>query len=387
MMKQWAEIFSKSLYKSMRKLLKNITRYRRELQAKLPDREIYMRTEGRIRYLKISSRLQMNILLAACSITSLTVITLAATTITSISLASERDELSEHAESLRDSQNRIDRYRGSVADFAVELTRRQQKLEALVQKRFGKIEPAPQEGAPTSMRRDLPPEAEALIRAEQRQIAFINALTETVDERSASAEETLQKVGVKIPQEKSLLNMGGPFIPLGNGAQNLDALKYSFSRYDRLNRTLRAIPSKLPALPATLTSNFGIRIDPFNRSRVMHAGLDIRGYHGQSIYAAADGRVTSVGRQGGYGKLIVIDHGQGLQTRYGHLSGFQVKEGSYIRAGQKIARMGSTGRSTGTHLHFEVRINGRAVNPLPYLKNAPRIERAKQDLSRPAPGV
>lgn len=369
----------------MRTLLHKITRYRGELQAKLPDREIYMRTEGRIRYLKISSQVQVNILLAAASLATFTLITLATTTIISISLASERDKLSEHADALRDSQDRIDRYRDSVADFAVELTRRQQKLENIVQKRFGKIETEQQDSVPTSMRGNLPPEADALIRAEQRQLAFIQALTESVDERTASAEQTLQKVGMKVPREKKLVAMGGPFIPMGNNAQSLDALKNSFTHFDRVNRLLRALPSKLPASPAAMTSNFGIRIDPFTRTRAMHAGLDIRGYHGQNIYATADGRVVSVGRQGGYGKLIVIQHGQGLETRYGHLSGFDVKPGSYIRAGQKIARMGSTGRSTGTHLHFEVRINGRAVNPLPYLKNAPRIDQAKKQLSRSTP--
>ena len=270
----------------MRKLFQKIIRARRELQAKLPDREIYMRTEGRIRYLKISSQVQVNILLAACSLATFTLITLATTTIISISLASERDKLSEHADALRDSQDRIDRYRDSVADFAEELTLRQQKLENMVQKRFGKIEAEAPENRPTSQRTDLPPEAAALIRAEERQMAFIQALAETVDERTATAEQTLRKVGMKVPREKNILGMGGPFIPLGDGNQGLDALKNSFTHFDRVNRLLRALPSKLPALPAALTSNFGIRIDPFNRSRAMHAGLDIRGYHGQNIYAA-----------------------------------------------------------------------------------------------------
>jgi murein DD-endopeptidase MepM/ murein hydrolase activator NlpD len=114
----------------------------------------------------------------------------------------------------------------------------------------------------------------------------------------------------------------------------------------------------------------------------MHTGLDIRGAFGQPIYAAAAGRVVRVGPWSGYGNVVVIDHGHGIETRYGHLSGFNTRPGAVVKAGEQIARMGSTGRSTGNHLHFEVRINGRAVNPRPYLEASADVLEIKAGAGR-----
>ena len=102
----------------------------------------------------------------------------------------------------------------------------------------------------------------------------------------------------------------------------------------------------------------------------MHAGIDLAGPIGTPIYATADGVVSAAGyNNGGYGNLVKIDHGRGIETRYGHLSAIMVSPGQHIVRGQQIARMGSTGRSTGSHLHYEVRIDGRAVNPIPFMKS------------------
>ena len=129
----------------------------------------------------------------------------------------------------------------------------------------------------------------------------------------------------------------------------------------------RRSPPSCPVKTFTYTSTYGVRYDPFTGNTAMHAGLDMAGAQGEPIYAAADGTVVSGGRSGAYGNCIDIDHGKGLATRYGHLSAILVQAGAHIRQGQLIGRMGSTGRSTGTHLHFEVRIDGHAVNPRPYL--------------------
>jgi murein DD-endopeptidase MepM/ murein hydrolase activator NlpD len=100
----------------------------------------------------------------------------------------------------------------------------------------------------------------------------------------------------------------------------------------------------------------------------MHAGIDLAGPVGTPIYAAADAVVGQAGVQGGYGNLVELHHGAGIATRYGHLSSIRVNPGERVRRGQLIGLMGSTGRSTGSHLHYEVRIDGRAVNPLPFLQ-------------------
>ena len=119
-----------------------------------------------------------------------------------------------------------------------------------------------------------------------------------------------------------------------------------------------------------LTSGFGGRNDPINGSARMHEGQDLAGDYGTSIFATADGTVTYAGWEGGYGRLIKIRHIFGIETRYGHLSQIDVKVGQKISRGEKIGAMGNSGRSTGTHLHYEVRLSGKPVNPMTFIKAA-----------------
>jgi len=131
-----------------------------------------------------------------------------------------------------------------------------------------------------------------------------------------------------------------------------------------------AIPSVQPVGDLKFTSNFGIRSDPFTGGARMHAGVDIPGPVGTPIYATADGIVATAERHGGYGNLVEVNHGKGIATRYGHLSRIVVAANTRVKRGQLIGMMGSTGRSTGSHLHYEVRMDGRAVNPVPFLTTA-----------------
>jgi murein DD-endopeptidase MepM/ murein hydrolase activator NlpD len=146
------------------------------------------------------------------------------------------------------------------------------------------------------------------------------------------------------------------------------------SDVEKRNALAEATPSIWPA-HGWLSSGMGRRRDPVNGNADFHPGLDIAGDRGQSVYATASGRVTQAGYQGAYGNLIVIDHGFGLETRYGHLSRFKVKRGDHVKRGDTIGIIGSTGRATGTHLHYEVHANGRLLNPLQLLtQQKPRAE-------------
>ena len=116
-----------------------------------------------------------------------------------------------------------------------------------------------------------------------------------------------------------------------------------------------------------LTSGFGYRISPFTGLRQMHEGIDISNRIGTPIIAPADGLVTNIGREWGFGKILVISHGFGFTTRFGHLNRIDVKIGQKVKRGQKIAEIGNTGRSTGPHLHYEVKVNGVSVNPMKYI--------------------
>lgn len=133
-------------------------------------------------------------------------------------------------------------------------------------------------------------------------------------------------------------------------------------------RPTAAIPSRKPVDDVSLTSNFGVRNDPFNGRHRMHQGVDIPGAIGTPIYATADGVVSRAEWVGGYGNLVEVNHGNGLQTRYGHMSKLIAQPNQRVVRGQLIGLMGSTGRSTGSHLHYEVRIAGAAVDPVPYLE-------------------
>jgi murein DD-endopeptidase MepM/ murein hydrolase activator NlpD len=117
-----------------------------------------------------------------------------------------------------------------------------------------------------------------------------------------------------------------------------------------------------------VTGSFGERIDPFNGEGAFHSGVDISSAYGTPIIAPADGLVTFADFMGGYGKALMVDHGHGISTRYGHLSGFAVTPGQHVHRGDVIGYVGLSGRSTGPHLHYEVRINDTPVNPYKYLR-------------------
>lgn len=136
-----------------------------------------------------------------------------------------------------------------------------------------------------------------------------------------------------------------------------------------------AIPSRKPVESVRLTSDFGVRNDPFNGRHRMHQGIDIPGPIGTPIYATADGIVSRAEWAGGYGNLVEIDHGNGLTTRYAHLNAFDVKADQIVPPGAIIGRLGSTGRSTGPHLHYETRLNGEAGNPLRFIEAGARLSR------------
>lgn len=128
------------------------------------------------------------------------------------------------------------------------------------------------------------------------------------------------------------------------------------------------LPNSSPVAAAYNSSSYGWRIDPFNGNKAFHEGLDFTASTGTPIYAAAGGIVSSAEQTPDYGKIVKIDHGSGLETRYAHASKLTVKAGDRVEKGQKVAEVGSTGRSTGPHLHYEIRLNGNPLDPRKYLK-------------------
>ncbi|HST35922.1 MAG TPA: M23 family metallopeptidase [Allosphingosinicella sp.] len=186
--------------------------------------------------------------------------------------------------------------------------------------------------------------------------------------------------------------MGGPLEEVSEGS-NADPrfreLFTTWQRLDQLEQGAAAIPSAHPIHDSiAFTSGYGVRSDPFRGRAAMHAGIDLAGPYGTPIYATADGVVGRAEyNNGGYGNLVEINHGQGIQTRYGHLSRYVARAGQRVRRGELIGYMGSTGRSTGSHLHYEVRINGTAVNPVPFITQAAAIANLRGNAVGTPPAV
>ena len=212
----------------------------------------------------------------------------------------------------------------------------------------------------------------SLDRVEQRQSATLTSMAETYDSKARRIRGVLADLGVDLGRGASVEGgVGGPFVPvvlnkeaLGFERQ-LHRIKSARAMVARLTHAISSIPLRKPVDgdidPA---SGFGVRMDPFTSSPAMHTGLDLHGETGDPVRATADGKVASAGWSGGYGRVIDIDHGNGMSTRYGQS----------IRTGQIIGRIGSTGRSTGPHLHYETRVRGGAVDPQKFLRAGQKLD-------------
>ena len=147
----------------------------------------------------------------------------------------------------------------------------------------------------------------------------------------------------------------------------IDHYESTLKDIEKLKEELKVVPTIWPTNSTRITSSFGNRRDPFTQHLSFHAGIDIGGTVHSPIYATADGKVTFVGKNGGYGKFIQLYHSSKYTTQYGHLSDYNVEIGDYVKKGEIIGYMGNTGRSTGVHLHYEILRNGTPVDPYPYM--------------------
>jgi murein DD-endopeptidase MepM/ murein hydrolase activator NlpD len=224
---------------------------------------------------------------------------------------------------------------------------------------------------------------DSLNRIETRQTNTLNGLEEGYGARARRVRSVLADLGLDFSGTGTQPAVGGPFVPVklpaeGHGFERqIYRINLARAQVDRLNRMLSAVPLRKPVTgEIDTTSNFGVRIDPFLGRPAMHTGLDFRGNTGDPIRATAGGTVTHAGWTGGYGNMVEIDHGNGLSTRYGHLSEIEASVGQSVKVGQVIGRLGSSGRSTGPHLHYETRMDGEAVDPERFLRAGLRLGNA-----------
>jgi murein DD-endopeptidase MepM/ murein hydrolase activator NlpD len=223
----------------------------------------------------------------------------------------------------------------------------------------------------------------SLDQVERRQMASLTSLEDSMESRVRRMRGVFTDLGLDVGQLEAAAPrtaMGGPFVPIklsadaGAFERQLYRINITRAQVDRLNRTLALVPYRKPVIgEVEFTSGFGVRSDPFLGRPAMHTGLDFRASTGDPVRATANGKVASSGWTGGYGRMVEIDHGNGLSTRYGHLSEINVKVGDNVKIGQVIGAVGSTGRSTGPHLHYETRIDGEAVDPQKFLRAGVRL--------------
>lgn len=360
------------------------------LRVWFPDREFFMRSQGQVRFIRISSRLQMG---AAAVVAALLLgwgISMGAMAWSQYRAQADRSSLLQREARVATAQERLDAYGKDIKSVAQDLERRQNVIEEMTESLDLPAETAAGETV-TDSRGEAAravekvsatmPEAAALVRVEARQLTYVERLTRYADRRSARAASALRKLGLNpaaITRGARAEAMGGPLELLttddGDGLDpRFERLGLSLARMEALERGLDGVPQVLPARAPMLTSSYGYRRDPFTRRLAMHSGLDFKGPLGSPIYAAAKGTVTFAGRKAGYGNVVEVSHSNGLMTRYAHMSKFRSRPGQAVEAGDVIGAIGSTGRSTGPHLHFEVRINNRAVNPRPFLETAPDV--------------
>ncbi len=365
-----------------------------------------MRSQGHVRFIKISSRLQ----LVAAAATALMLLvwlgSMAAMAISQYISTRDRLALLNREAQVVSAETRVGAYRKGLDTVAGDLARRQEAIEKLVEAHVGTLPDDEQPGETVSDSRSeaartidkvsaAVPEAAGLAHIEARQLAFVERLTRMADRRAARAAQEIRQLGLN--PEAMLLTLddrtaqGGPLITLATSANGstdprFQRLGLSLARMSMLQRGLAGVPRYLPASLESMSSGFGYRADPFTGAGAMHAGLDFKGAYGAPIYAAAKGVISFAGVRSGYGNCIEIDHGNGLLTRYAHMSAYRASVGQSVSPGQTIGAIGNSGRSTGPHLHFEVRINDRPVNPRPFLEARSHVfeEGAKSAAAFPA---
>lgn len=205
---------------------------------------------------------------------------------------------------------------------------------------------------------------------ENQQLSRITTLADNAYKNADAISQALEAAGLPVDAELDKNDVGGPLVPLDSSMifdSKVKELDEALDALDQIKKEARKLPLTNPAPGHAVTSPFGVRTDPILGTAALHTGMDFRAPIGMPAKVTAAGVVTKAGWNGGYGRMVEVDHGNGFATRYGHLSEIDVTVGQKLAAGDVIGKTGSSGRSTGPHLHYEVRHNGEAVDPLRFL--------------------
>ena len=346
------------------------------------NRELFIHDGASMRRVHVSSRVQMTGAALSAVVALGAVVSVVQLGFGAVGLSQSAADFASRRSDMMAMERKVDALRAEVASAKLVAREHAARLEARHAALAAMIEGNPDAKTLAAMLPALSDQGEgvaadvalAFTSVDKGQAALANKLRTATDARYAQTAGLMRSLGISAVSGGG---MGGPYEPVtdapaatGKADPNFRALFDSWKRLDQLQTTLISVPSQKPVENVSVNSGFGVRSDPFRGGRAMHAGVDIPGPIGTPIYATADSIVGRTGWVGGYGNLIELEHGKGIQTRYGHLSSISVTPGQRVKRGQLIGLMGSTGRSTGSHLHYEVRLDGRAVNPIPFLRTA-----------------
>ncbi|XBQ15543.1 MAG: M23 family metallopeptidase [Oceanicaulis sp.] len=393
------------------------------IKARFPDRQIYHRTEGQVRYFAVTTEMQLAAIAGVCVLA----VWLAITSVNMILTDSAKDRIRDqmlalqerHLEELEEARaseaaaiayvesrtNAFDRTAGEfqlrhdtlrrLLDFADDLSVGEDRQSPSIDEGRILMAAAPSDPDPRGALIDLAAQNPGDGLAEERVAALLSDQDAALAEAENNAERRLENLravlrltGMRVDEalDEGPLDgdggTGGPLLnidaaPLFSDGLNLEdpfnarvaRIASRLAESEQLEQLLSSAPLGVPVEGEfRRTSPYGTRIDPFTRRLAMHAGADFAAYRNAPIIAPAPGRVVYAGWRAGYGRTVEVDHGYGFRTRYGHLHSIDVRRGDMVVAGQRLGGMGSTGRSTATHLHYEVWFRGDHTDPESFIR-------------------
>lgn len=369
-----------------------VAQMRHRLDDLFPERHIYLRSGGETRGYVLSTRKQILLASAVAGLIGWCVIATGSVLINAATESSLERQLSladARAERLiADRQARLDAAlaqlsanAGSIEDLAARVERRHAALTHVMGD-FRNVPGAATALAPTPVDQDAPA-VRRIVAVAADQERLITKAEQFARSRAERLRLAFRLAGLNPASFGAAAGsgLGGPLIeandPRALGAvldvdpafaARIQRASTNLTEMRSLQRTIEKIPVNRPAEDVRTTSGYGVRFDPFNARPTMHLGLDFAGPFMTPIRSTAPGVVSFAGVRSGYGNTVEIDHGRGFKTRYAHLQTFNVRPGERVAVGQRIGAMGSTGRSTGVHLHYEIWVNGRPQNPARFVK-------------------
>lgn len=383
------------------------------LNRYFPDRQMYFRSNGDVKFIKVSKNFQILTSSALvcfvvwCGVISYNYIYLGEI------LDNKNAEVAEANRNYEKLEVQFAELQNDIQKTAMALEHRQQYIQQVLEEEGEDLTPAAPFEADDSIIADqeyvdvddttndqdarntirdegLERIFVELKRLEMKQNQLVSSLNGKMDQRLTSFKETLTDAGIIHEEMLKLANLplnavGGPFLEVKGGineqqldSRSFDSLYNKRASIEDMVTAIKHLPIATPPEKHYVSSRFGIRRDPITKKWANHKGIDMAGWRNTPINAGGAGVVTRAGRNGAFGLYIEIDHGNGFKTKYGHLSKLKVKRGDEVDADQLIALMGSTGRSTSSHLHYEIWFNGNPIDPLKVIKAAKDVQKIKE---------